>query len=48
MDYYLYSHSNSDGIFYIGKGCGDRVREKRLALRSDEWTEASKDGYTSK
>lgn len=48
MDYYLYSHSNADGIFYIGKGCGDRVKEKRLALRSDEWTKASKDGYTSK
>ena len=48
MDYYLYSHSNADGIFYIGKGCGDRVREKHLALRSAEWSEASKDGYTYK
>ena len=48
MDYYLYSHSNADGIFYIGKGCGDRVKDKYLSTRSSEWHEASKDGYTSK
>ena len=48
MDYYLYSHSNADGIFYIGKGCGDRVRDKNLSRRSAQWHEASKDGYTSK
>lgn len=48
MDYYLYSHSNADGIFYIGKGCGDRVKHKHLASRSAEWHGASKDGYTSK
>ena len=48
MDYYLYSHSNADGIFYIGKGCGDRSKVKLLAQRSAEWHEASKDGYISK
>ena len=48
MDYYLYSHSNADGIFYIGKGCNDRFKDKLLLKRSDEWHKASKDGYTSK
>jgi hypothetical protein len=48
MDYYLYSHSNANGIFYIGKGCGDRSKVKRLAQRSAEWHEASKNGYTTK
>ena len=48
MNYYLYSHSNADGIFYIGKGCDRRFRRKHLIARSAEWHEASKDGYTSK
>ena len=48
MDYYLYTHSNADGIFYVGKGCGDRVKDKCLSKRSPEWHEASKDGYTTK
>ena len=48
MEYYLYSHSNSDGIFYIGKGCGDRVKHKFLTQRSKDWLKASKDGYTTK
>tara|TARA_B100000767_G_scaffold264053_1_gene278495 strand:- start:1844 stop:2311 length:468 start_codon:yes stop_codon:yes gene_type:complete len=48
MDYYLYSHSNANGIFYIGKGCKNRKKEKRLSKRSLEWHEASKNGYTTK
>ena len=48
MEYYLYSHSNTNGIFYIGKGCGDRVKHKFLTQRSEDWLEASKDGYTTK
>jgi hypothetical protein len=48
MRYYLYSHSNADGIFYIGKGCDNRVKHKRFDQRSLEWHEASKDGYTYK
>ena len=48
MDYYLYSHSNADGIFYIGKGCKDRARDSFLSRRKSEWHEAAKDGYTSK
>lgn len=46
MDYYLYSHSNSNGIFYIGKGCGGR--KDRYDRRSQEWYKASKNGYTTK
>lgn len=48
MDYYLYSHSNADGIFYIGKGCSDRDKENHMSKRSTEWLKASKNGYTSK
>ena len=48
MDYYLYSHSNADGIFYIGKGCGDRVKHNFLSNRSSEGHEASKNGYLTK
>ena len=48
MDYYLYSHSNVDGIFYIGKGCNDRIRVNSLSKRSDEWHKAAKGGYTTK
>ena len=44
----MYSHSNTNGIFYIGKGCSDRVKEKHMSKRSAEWLEAAKDGYTSK
>tara|TARA_B110000858_G_C17500490_1_gene335733 strand:+ start:73 stop:513 length:441 start_codon:yes stop_codon:yes gene_type:complete len=46
MDYYLYSHSNADGIFYIGKGC--KGRESRYDRRSKEWYKASDSGYTTK
>ena len=48
MDYYLYSHSNADGIFYIGKGCGDRFKQKYLASRSAEWHKVAKHGYLTK
>ena len=48
MDYYLYSHSNANGIFYIGKGVGYRANKKHWDSRSPEWHKASKDGYTSK
>jgi len=48
MEYYLYSNTNADGIFYIGKGCGNRFKQKHLNNRSTEWHEASKDGYTTK
>jgi hypothetical protein len=48
MDYYLYSHSNADGIFYIGKGCKYRDRAIHMTTRSKEWYKASKGGYTYK
>jgi len=48
MEYYLYSNTNANGIFYIGKGCGNRFKQKYLCNRSTEWLEASKDGYTTK
>ena len=48
MNYYMYSHSNTNGIFYIGKGCDDRAKCKSLSRRTPEWHEAAKDGYTSK
>ena len=48
MDYYLYTHSNADGIFYIGKGCKYRDRAIHMTTRSKEWYKASKGGYTYK
>ena len=48
MDYYLYTHSNADGIFYVGKGCGDRAKHNFLSERSAEWHEAAKHGYLTK
>ena len=48
MDYYLYSHSNADGIFYIGKGCDRRSKKNHWSARSAEWHEASKNGYLTK
>ena len=47
MDYYLYSHSNAGGIFYIGKGCGGR-KDDYLRSRSAEWHEVAKHGYLTK
>ena len=46
MDYYLYSHSNANGVFYIGKGTKNRA--KHLENKSDKWYNASKKGYTIK
>lgn len=48
MDYYLYTHSNDSGIFYVGKGCKDRAKEKHLSRRSNEWHKAAEGGYTTK
>lgn len=49
MDYYLYSHSNADGIFYIGKGVNGSYRKNHfLTNRSKEWTAIAEKGYTSK
>jgi len=45
MDYYLYSHSNADGIFYIGKGSKNRKND--YINRSKDWKEAGK-GYKVK
>ena len=45
MDYYLYSHSNADGIFYIGKGSNGR---KDDYARSKEWKDIADKGYTTK
>ena len=45
MDYYLYSHSNADGIFYIGKGKYGRAD---LWGRTKEWNEIAAKGYTTK
>ena len=45
MDYYLYSHSNTDGIFYIGKGCKGRADKWS---RTKEWKEIAQNGYTTK
>jgi hypothetical protein len=45
MDYYLYSHSNVDGIFYIGKGCEGRADRWG---RTKEWQEIAAKGYTTK
>lgn len=47
MDYYLYSHSNADGIFYIGKGCKDR-KDHYYKSRSKEWQDIADKGYTTK
>ena len=47
MDYYLYSHSNANGIFYIGKGCKERKRANSLSRRSQSWHESAKNGYTT-
>ena len=47
MDYYLYSHSNAGGIFYIGKGSNDRKNDYYRS-RSKEWEEIAKYGYTTK
>jgi hypothetical protein len=49
MNYYLYSHSNADGIFYIGKGINGSYRKNHfLTNRSKEWTAIAEKGYTSK
>ena len=49
MDYYLYSHSNADGIFYIGKGVNGSYRKNHfLTNRSKEWTAIAEKGYTTK
>ena len=49
MDYYLYSHSNADGIFYIGKGINGSYRKNHfLTNRTKEWTAIAEKGYTSK
>ena len=45
MDYYLYSHSNADGIFYIGKGCGGR---KDRYDRGEDWQIRADKGFTTK
>ena len=45
MDYYLYSHSNANGIFYIGKG--SKKRKNDYINRSKGWKEAGK-GYEVK
>ena len=45
MDYYLYSHSNSDGRFYIGKGRSGRAD---LWSRTKEWKKIAAKGYTTK
>tara|TARA_B110000858_G_C17636852_1_gene396164 strand:- start:268 stop:747 length:480 start_codon:yes stop_codon:yes gene_type:complete len=47
MDYYLYSHSNADGIFYIGKGTKGR-KDIFYRSRSEEWKAIAEKGYTSK
>ena len=47
MDYYLYTHSNADGIFYVGKGCDGR-KDDYLRSRSAEWHEVAKHGYLTK
>jgi len=47
MDYYLYSHSNADGIFYIGKGSKDR-KDDYYRMRSNEWRDIASKGYTTK
>ena len=47
MDYYLYSHSNANGIFYIGKGCKERKRANSLSRRGQSWHESAKNGYTT-
>ena len=46
MDYYLYTHSNDDGIFYVGKG--KKGRASSWDHRSDEWKEVANKGYTTK
>jgi hypothetical protein len=48
MDYYLYTHSNSEGIFYVGKGCNYRVRQKYLSNRCKDWHNLADKGYLSK
>ena len=45
MDYYLYSHSNADGIFYIGKGQSGRADKWG---RTKEWKAIAAKGYTTK
>ena len=47
MDYYLYTHSNANGIFYVGKGCGNR-KDEFYKNRSAEWHEVAKNGYLTK
>ena len=49
MNYYLYSHSNADGIFYIGKGINGSYRKNHfLTNRTKEWTAIAEKGYTTK
>ena len=45
MDYYLYTHSNDNGIFYVGKG-----KEGRADIwgRTQEWQEIAAKGYNTK
>ena len=48
MEYYLYTHYNADGIFYVGKGTKDRSKSRYLGARSKEWHDISKKGYLTK
>ena len=47
MDYYLYTHSNDNGIFYVGKGSKDRKNDYYKS-RSDVWHSVADKGYTTK
>ena len=40
--YYVYEHYNDDGIFYVGKGSGNRAWEGR---RNNTWKKVADKGY---